>query len=376
MKNFSLEKKFLFIGDKSRFIFARTMTEIFPPNCEDISLILEHGKTVTQIQNKENFCTVTSFKVPPGIKIYLLTAEDESWQDDFEKFSQIFLFEEFPFEKDSTQQLMDTWKNLPKSRPPLTTVIMELAHRQGSTDLDKLDDAIIEAKKNYEKQGFNVAFFRSPADIINILYRHETLVQKYKKILSLNLEEINDRMYELDSLYEDFIMDCNDAGGCLSLSTLNKICSFESVKSSNRNSFWAAYNDAALKKLFPNNSFAKGNFNDLAKIYRYILTGDFDSKISVSENPQIEQRVLDLMKVLQNSFESFMDGGKFSGISYSYEAYDIINYKKSTSDRNGRFYGINAEYGKQFKIFVEKSAKEILKLALENYIKFFERMIM
>lgn len=375
MKNFSLEKNFLFVGDKSRFIFTKAITGILPPNYEDISLILEHGTTATQLKNRENFCAVTSFKIPPGIKIYLLKAEDESWQDDFEKFSQIFLFEEFPFEKDSTRQITDTWRTLTKVRPPLTIVIMDLAHRQGSTDLDRLDDAIIEAKKNYEMQDFNIVFFRSPADIINILYCHETLIQKYKKILSSELEEIYDRMYELDSLYEDFIMDCNDAGGCLSLPTLNKICSFESVKSINSNSFWEAYNYAALKKLFPDNSLAKGILNDLVKICNYILTGDFDSKISVDENSRIEQTKLDLIKDLKNRFKSFMEDGKFSGMVSSYEAYDILTYKKATSDRNGRFYGINAKYERCFKDFVEKAAKEILQLALENYIKFFEMVI-
>ena len=375
MKNFSLEEKFLFIGDKSRFIFAKTMTEILPPNYEDISLILEHGTTATQLKNRENFCAVSNFKIPPGMKIYLLKAEDESWKDDFEKFSQLFLFEEFPLEKDSTQQLIDTWNALPKNRPPLTIVIMDLAHRQGSTDLDRLDDAIIEAKKNYESKGFSVVFFRSSADVINILHRHESLIRKYKKNLDAELKEINDRMYDLDFLYDEFVIDCNAAYGCLSLSSLNKICSFDSVKSTNRNTFWEAYNDAALKRLFPTDSFAKGNFNDLAKIYNYILTGDFDSKSSVAQNSRIEQTKLELMHVLKNSFQSFMDEGKFANMTYSYEASNILSYKKSTGEKTGRFYGINAEYGRNLKTFVEKSAKEILRLALENYIKYFERVI-
>lgn len=372
MNNFSLEKNLLFIGDKSRFIFAKTITGILPPDYENFSLFLEHGETMSRIQSKENLFNIASFRTPPGIKISLLKGEDESWKDSFEKFSRIILFEEFPLKKDSTQQLIEIWNNLPKNRPPLTIVIMDLVHRQGSTDLDHIDDAVIEAKKNYESQGFNVIFFRSSADVINILHQHESLIQKHKKFLSNDLEKIYDRMYELDFFYDDFIMDCNDAGGCLSLSTLNKICSFESVKSSNRNSFWEAYSDAALKKIFPSDSFAKGNFNDLIKICNYILTGNFEGKIS---SQRVEQTKLYLMRVLKIKFSDYMSGGRFSGNVSAYESHDVIAYKKLTSDRNGRFYGINAEYGRRLRNFVEKDAKKILKSTLDDYIKSFEEVV-
>ena len=371
MKNLALEKNLLFIGDKSRFIFAKTLTGILPPNYENFTLLLEHGDTASKIQNKENLFKLTSFKTPPGLKIFLLLYDDDSWKNDFAKFSRIFLFEEFPLKKDSTQQLIDTWNNLPKNRPPLTVVIMDLAHRQGSTDIDRLDDTINDTQKNYKSQGLDVFLFRSPADVINILHRHESLIQKHKKILSSDLEKIYDRMYELDFLYDDFIMDCNDAGGCLSLSTLNKICSFDSVKLGNKNSFWDAYNDAALKKLFPADTFAKGNFNDLIKICNYILTGDFDGKSS----QRIEQTKWELTQVLRKNFLLRVSDQKFFGTAYSYEFKDILAYKKATSDRNGRFYGINAAYGKQFRNFVEKDAKDILKAALDNYINFFEEVL-
>lgn len=372
MNNFSLEKNLLFIGDKSRFIFAKTITGTLPTNYENFSLFLEHGETMSRIQSKENLFNIASFRTPPGIKISLLKADDESWKDNFEKFSRIILFEEFPLKKDSTQQLIETWTNLPKSRPPLTIVIMDLVHHQGSTDLDRIDDAVIEAKKNYKSQGLDVIFFRSSTDVINVLHRHESIIQKHKKILSHELEKIYDRMYELDFLYDDFIMDCNDAGGCLSLSTLNKICSFESVKSSNRNSFWEAYNEVALKKLFPISTFSKGSLNNLSEICTYILTGDFDGKVS---SQRVEQTKLYLMRVLKIKFSDCMSGGRFSDNVSFYESRDIIAYKKLTSDRSGRFYGINAEYGRRLKNFVEKEAKKILQSTLEDYIKSFEEVV-
>lgn len=371
MKNLELEKNFLFIGDKSRYIFAKTITGLLPPDYENFTLLFEHGDTLSKIKSRENLFNIASFKTPPGMKISLMKS-DESWKESFTQFSRIFLFEEFPLKKDSTQQLINTWNNLPKNRPPLTVVIMDLAHRQSSTDLDRLDDAVIEAQKNYTSQGLEVVFFRSSADMINILHRHESILQQHKKILSRDLEKIYDRMYELEFLYEDFIMDCNDAGGCLSLSTLNKICSFESVKLSNKSSFWNAYNDAALKRLFPSDTFSKGNFNDLIKICHYILTGDFEVKNS---SPKIEQTKLELNKVLRKIFLLSMSDRTFSGTAYAYESKDILAYKKSTSDKNGRFYGINAEYGRQFRRFVEKDAKDILKSALESYINFFEEVI-
>ncbi|MBQ4494885.1 MAG: hypothetical protein II968_03865 [Selenomonadaceae bacterium] len=372
MKNFLLERNLLFIGDKSRFIFAKMLTGILPPDYENFSLRLGHGDAASRIQNRENLFDLASFRTPPGIKIFLLRADDETWKDSLEKFSRIILFEEFPLEKDSTRQLIETWNNLPKSRPPLTVVIMDLAHRQGSTDLDRLDDAITEAKNHYEAQGLDVVLFRSYADAINILHRHESLIQKHKKVLSHELEKIYDRMYELEFLYEDFLFDCNDADGCLSLAALNKICSFDSVKTSNRNSFWAAYNDAALKKLFSANTFARGTLNDLAKICGYILTGDFDRKIS---SERVEQTKLYLLRLLKIKFLDSMSGGKFSGNVSSYEARDVIAYKKLTSDRGGRFYGINAEYGRRLRHFVEQDTKKIMQSTLDDYINNFERVI-
>ncbi|MBR0262182.1 MAG: hypothetical protein IJQ85_10380 [Selenomonadaceae bacterium] len=372
MKNFSLENKLLFLGDKSRFIFSKNLAGNLPTDYENFSLLLEHGETISQIQKREELFLIASFKTPPGIKILLPKAEDDSWKENYDNFSRIIIFEEFPLGKDSTQQLIETWQRLTRNRPPLTIVVMDLLHRQGSTDLDRLDDAVIEAKKNYESQGLDVIFFRSAADVINVLYRHESLLQKYKKLLSHELEEIYGRMYELDFLYEDFLFDCDDTGGCLSLSTMNKICSFDSVKFSNKNSFWEAYNEAALKKLFPANTSSAGTLNYLVEICGYILTGDFDGKIS---SQRIEQTKLYLIRVLKAKFSERMSGGKFSGGISSYEARDVVTYKKLTSDRSGRFYGINAEYSQRLRKFVMEDTKKILQSTLDDYIKNFERVI-
>lgn len=370
MKNFPLEQTLLFLGDKSRYIFAKNLIGTLPSDCENFSLILEHAETLPQIQKRDDFFRVLSFKIPPGIKITLPKFDDESWQENHGKFSWLILFEEFPLIKDSTQQIIQSWRSLPKKCPPLTIVIMLLEHRQGSTDLDRIDDTVMEAKKNYSAQGLDVIFFRSAADVINILHRRESLINKHKKILSHELDKIRDRMYELDFLYDDFLLDCKDAGGCLSLAAVNRICSFESVKASHKNSFWEAYNDAALKKLFPANTFGKGTLNDLPKIYGYILTGDFEGK-----SERNGQSMQDLIRILKSNFLSRMFGGKFSGRVSAYEASDIVSYKRLTSDRSGRFYGINAEYSRRLRNFVEKDAWEILKLALDNYINFFERVV-
>ena len=46
---------------------------------------------------------------------------------------------------------------------------MNLPHRQGSTDLDRLDDAIKDAKQNYESQGLEINLFNS-AEKIGIIF--------------------------------------------------------------------------------------------------------------------------------------------------------------------------------------------------------------
>ena len=369
MRNFLLERTLLLLGDKSRFIFAKKLANL-PKDCENFPLLLEHGETPAQIQRRDELFCIESFKTPPGIKILLPKSDDDTWQERYKNFARLIIFEEFPLGKDSTQQLIDAWRNLPKTRPPLSLVLMDLIHRQGSTDLDRLDDALIEAEKNYKSQGLDVIIFRTDADAINILHRRESLIQKHKKVLSRELAEIyNRKKYELDFLYEDFLMDCEDAGGCLSLGAVNKICSFESVKSSDKNSFWEAYNAAALKKLFPADTSAKGTLNDLAEICGYILAGDS------MPSQKVAQTKAELIRILKKNFLSRMVGGKFSGRVYPHEAQDIVAYKKLTGDKSGRFYGINAEYGRQLRQFVEKDAKEILQLALYNYTSFFEKVI-
>lgn len=377
MKNLSLSKNLLLLGDKSRYIFAKMIIEMLPIDYEKDSILIEHGSTKYQVQGKDENLYINSFKMPSGISLYLLKSDDSSWQDDYNSFSRIIVFEEFPMSKDSTQQLIDYWNILPKNRPPLTIVIMNLPHRQGSTDLDRIDDAIISAKDNYESQGLDVILFNSDADFMNVLYQHESLIQKHKKFLSSELEKIYEREYELDFLYDDFIMDCNDSGGCLNLFAINRICSFDSVKLSNKNSFWDAYNDLALKNLFPSDTSDKGNLNYLSKIQSYILTGDFDGKVSSSEilERRVSQQKAELILSLQRSFLSFMSGGKFSMPVSTYETRDIFTYKKLTSDRNGRFYGINAEYSRKLRDFVEDESKKILKSSLDGYIKFFSEVI-
>ncbi len=58
-----------------------------------------------------------------------------------------------------------------------------------------------------------------------------------------------------------------------------------------------------------------------------------------------------------------------------HEVRDVIAYKKLTSDSGGRLFGINAEYNRKLRHFVETDAKDILESALKNYIKFFEKVI-
>ena len=264
---------------------------------------------------------------------------------------------------------------MPKTRPPLTIVIMDLPHRQASTDLDRLDDAISDAEKNYTAQGLEVVFYRRADDAINILYRHESLIARHKKILSDEVAKIYDRLYELDYLYDDFLMDCEDAGGCLNLSALNALCSFETARLSGRNSLWEAYNDAALKKLFPAHSIAKGNLNDLAQIYSYILAGELAEKNSLRQvtNQNVENGKRELLRGLKENFLSFMTAGRFLGKISPYEIRDIVSYKKLTSDRSGRFYGINAQYQRQLRQFVAEEARKILRYAIDSHINFFER---
>lgn len=377
MKNFSLEKVLLFLGDKSRYIFAKELTGVLPPDYENYSLILEHGETVSEVQKRENFLRLSSFKTPPGIKIFLSKADEVTTQAEQGKFSRLIVFEEFPFKKDSTQQLIETWQNLPRSKPPLSIVVMDLFHRQGSTDLDRLDDTILEAQRSYEAQELDVILFRSAADVIDVLHHHESLISKHKKVLSNELAQIHERLYELDFLYDDFIMDCNDKGGCLSLAAVNGICSFDSVKLSGKNSFWEAYNEAALKKLFPSDTSVKGYLNDLIKIYSYVLKGDGATNFSASRqaNNLIEQGKAELAQILIKSFLAYMSSRKFADYVSPYEFRDIVSYKKLTGDRNGRFYGINAEYKQRLSKFVEQETKIILKSALDSYINFLERVV-
>ena len=377
MKNFSLEKTLLFLGDKSRYIFAKELTGTLPQNYENFFLRLEHGDKLTEIQQRENFLCVTSFKTPPGIRIISFSNDYDDWTVHVKKFSRILIFEEFPFEKDSTQQLIETWRGLPKDRPLLSIVLMDLLHRQGSTDLDRLDDALAAAQKNYAEQELEVIFFRPNTDAVNILYRHESRIARRKKVLSGELEKIYDRMYELDFLYDDFVMDCEGKGGCLSLNATNGICSFDSVRLHNKDSVWDCYNAAALKRLFPSDSFGKGNLNDLMEIYAYILAGYVGGKspLSEAEKIRVNKGKFELMRVLQSKFYDYMTARKFSVYVPPHEVRDVIAYKKLTSDSGGRLFGINAEYNRKLRHFVETDAKDILESALKNYIKFFEKVI-
>lgn len=52
-----------------------------------------------------------------------------------------------------------------------------------------------------------------------------------------------------------------------------------------------------------------------------------------------------------------MSSRKFAGCVSPYEFRDIVSYKKLIGDRNGRFYGINAEYKQRLRKFLEQETK-------------------
>ena len=376
MKNFFLERKLLCLGDKSKFIFAQMIVENLPQEFEKFSLQIEHGKNLLSMEDNGKFFNISSFKIPPGFKIFI-PMNNIDLETNIAQFCRILIFEEFPLLKDSTRQLIEEMQNFSTYCPPFSVVIMNLPHRQGSTDLDNLSETVSDAEKNYKNQNIDVCIFNSCADMLNVIYKHNPILTKYKKILSLRLKKIQERMDEFEFLYDDdFLIDCKRENGCLTPTVINSIFDFNELKLNNTDSLWESYNKTALKKIFPTYGNIGGNLNLLSDLWKYVLLGE-DEKNSLPflEGWDLTRENQKFIDSLKKHFLDYMFEENFKYRVSPTDIRDIISYKKLVGSENGKCYGLQAEYTRKLRKFVEEEAKNFLKAWVNSCIEHFERMI-
>lgn len=254
------------IGDSSRYRFAAWLTEQ-SLEISGTGRKIWIAQEIGAYGNAEDVF-LQSLHVPPGIRLCVLPDSDERLEAQLAGIPQCIVFEEFPWQKDSTKELLYALGAL-VPRPVTALMLMKQRHRAGSTDLDKVAETMAVARKAYQKQGLPV-YSADRAHIMDVFTLRDSLLGKHREILRDELAVLHDRMDEFAAEdYAGFLATCNEPRGCLSMQTKEAVFSYRTALRRGENCLWTAWNKAAEGLLFAVGR--EGNLQDVLRMYENIL---------------------------------------------------------------------------------------------------------
>ena len=284
-----------------------------------------------------------------------------------DKFQACAVFEEAPFDKESTDNIIKRWKEATGGKPVLL-VFMDLPRRQGSTDLDLIGEDLMQAQERRRRDGQSFCVVKSEEDVFGVVCGHIPLYAQAMYSLENDLNVLKDDMkFLFEGRYQNFLEGLRHEKGCLTEASRAEICSRRSVQSAvGANSLWQCYNEAAKQKLFSANGMLKG----WLEICNGFMRDWLEEKVLRSKNELLSHELI--MK-----FNGYMmaPNGTFQTSIRPYEFADDMAYTRTTEDKRGRFFGIKPLYLARLRKFVEREAKDFLKVALMREYNSFERAI-
>ena len=234
----------IFLGDSSRHVFLGWLTDT--TQARDFSgspIWVQYGKVVS-IRQLDSSLWITSPLMIPGMTLLLPLSEEDLPEIQLQKHTQFALFEEFPYGK--TVYISDSPAITPElRRKSVLVVLMNIPHRQGSTDILQPGEDLRTKYEEYRKRE-NVCLASGVNDILKVLHWEEDLEHIWRRQANLDLAHlhslIGDVEYDYQMLQLDFIENI------LSEQAMDQVCSFQSVRQSHQPSIWKGYTKAALRR--------------------------------------------------------------------------------------------------------------------------------
>ena len=252
-----LKADWIFLGDYSRYVFlSKLIDDNSVMDFKDSSIWVSHGNNLSVA---DNYYCITTNKYFPDIRIFVPDNNYDMSKLPLKRDTRILVFEEFPFIKESTQQILNAIGNI------ISLVVLVNSYKfSASTDLTRKGEDFENAKQWYLEKNMNVLWINdlnNSKELQNIFYWRPRLIDYYKKQAETDLERLKECTkeikYDYELIYEDWRTDNNY------LSNRKQIYSYNAVKKSSKYSIWYAYMNEAYDKLFSKNKNGKSSYQDL-----------------------------------------------------------------------------------------------------------------
>lgn len=336
----------IFLGDSSRHVFLGWLTDT--TQARDFSgspIWVQYGKVVS-IRQLDSSLWITSPLMIPGMTLLLPLSEEDLPEIQLQKHTQFALFEEFPYGKQSTYLTLQLLhQNYAESS--VLVVLMDIPHRQGSTDILQPGEDLRTKYEEYRKRE-NVCLASGVNDILKVLHWEEDLEHIWRRQANLDLAHlhslIGDVEYDYQMLQLDFIENI------LSEQAMDQVCSFQSVRQSHQPSIWKGYTKAALRQMFP--ASGSGGLYPVVELYKDVLSAFFPILWDFERDSQ------NLVSVMKNALNTALNAPDLSDIEMVPQTEDA--YYQAVDK-----YKLNGNFRKRLERFVDQTLFEILKQHLE-----------
>lgn len=336
----------IFLGDYSRYVFLNWLTGMAQAGeTGGLSIWVQYGEAVS-IRQQNSSWWITSPLVIPGMTLLLPSSEEELSQFQLQKRTRFALFEEFPYGKQSTHLTRQLLRQNYEGSSVLV-VLMDIPCRQGSTDLLQPGEDLHVQYEEYRKCE-NVCVASGARDVLRVLHWEEDLEQTWRRQANLDLEHLQSLIEDVEYDYQMLQLDFVES--ILSEQTMDRICSFQSVRRSRQSSIWKGYTKAALRQMFP--ASGSGGLYPVVELYKDILSAfspilwDFD------------RDSLELLKTMKGEMETVLSAPELSEVKLNPQTEDA--YYQAVSE-----YKLNGTFRKRLEHFVDQAVLDILKQHLQ-----------
>lgn len=236
------------IGGKSRYDFLGWMADLaIQPEWKQKNIWLRYGdKNAVTPDGEER--QVSSYRMLPGMTALVPPEGVVPRAAAMKPGTQLVIFEEFPFGKDSTRK---QWKKLSPTHA-VRVVLVDMPIRSGSTDLDanKVENDAQSQCERYRKEGMDAVCIQPPekggaVSAAAVLGGSDSFRLQWKRKFKDKLEWVS---LQPDIMKGDWNFPLDDSA------MTKEVLSFEAFQRSGQMSFWRAYALQTEKLLFQNES--------------------------------------------------------------------------------------------------------------------------
>lgn len=360
---FSLHTTWALVGDRSRYRFAAWLADI-PYEDWDTKRCVWISQEPVQEAQPEDVC-LQSVHVPPGIRLCVLPDSEAAWTERLARFSFCILLEEFPWQKDSSEEILRALESV-FPRPVTAVLLMKQQHRAGSTDLDKVAETLSAARKAYQKQGFPV-YIGDRSRLSDVFSLRDSLLEKHREILRDELLLLRDRMAEFEAEdYAVFLAACDAPRGCLGVEMKEAVFSYRTVRRSGEACLWTAWNKIARGILFA--AGRQGNLCETLRMYEDILKA---TDLPLWADWDVAQERVQVEAVLKAAFLAHMR------VPARYDKRIVWEAVRGESAYARLLLesGAHLAYWKKYREFVTEHVRSILLERLNKYCTHWEGLI-